>query len=629
MMKNITMNLKHLVLTFTLAIFAVAANAATVTYSLTTHSFTIDGQEHESRTITGTANLNEGADLLDNMPQALWRAYCTYTFTNEEGQPITTAPANGGTVYVDYVFDPPFIMSVEGAEPTWNYLRSYNSNGSNNYIVYYHQDGENELGSNKQTIKGWKSTGTNPTPTVGRNRPLKKVGHDQWAFYGDPYNFFIKVNDAEITNPWLIWRSTSSADTPMGLGNKPAVGWQLYVNTATNSKLSGGTVAMGPYNATNYLASLENVSSCVETDKLDTSKQYFDSHNQLVHNKNTSMSGTYKNDLWWYALFATPTSESPTSTDLWHVTYKILKADGISMYPDYVMQKHSLNPEALWPPTGFTLRDGYEYDRFYTDANFTQKLEGDMPDGENTVLYIKEKPIEYVAEQWKTLVLPYSIENLNAYFGEGGVRVLEYTSVEGQLNGDAFRCNLIFTPVNDNRIEAYKPYLFKADHVSETVLSGLRHTVEGMDEKEDGELKSKEIKCSDDINARDIKVAMKGVLKDGGITLPDDDLHFFFGSYPNRDVENYEDYTYKFYRQGGVTIPQFVCYFYVSDERTGNNAPIKASFGTESITGVSTIVADIKVQNSIYSLDGRKIDATSLDNLKRGIYIVNGRKVVK
>ena len=110
--------------------------------------------------------------------------------------------------------------------------------------------------------------------------------------------------------------------------------------------------------------------------------------------------------------------------------------------------------------------------------------------------------------------------------------------------------------------------------------------------------------------------------------MPGDGLNFFFGSMPNAEVEDYDNYTYKFYRVE-ATIPQFVCYFYVTDERTPSGAPIRVSFGTESLTGVSSVVADVKVNNSIYSLDGRKVNASSLDNLKRGIYIINGRKVVK
>ena len=599
MMKNITMNLKHLVLTFTLAIFAVAANAVNVTYSLTTHV--------DKRLITGEANLNVGDNLENKMPTALWRGYTHYTFYKDANktQAITTLESGVTTVYVDYVFDPPFQLS-DDTKTVWNYFRNAPGTGYQNYL-YYGQYKKEFYSQNNLT------TG---------NMTLKDKRNAQWAFYGDAYSLNMKFNDYNgVQNADYLLPTKSSGwfgtNYSITIGNEIKPGWQLYENT-----YSPGFFSLGfPDYEDRYLYIYDGGGNLQPHERT----RYV---NRNGLNKITVNNPSLENgNLLPFAFVVTPASSDHDTMDFWHVTFKIQKEDG-TMYPDYVMQKHSLNPEDLWPPTGFTPRDGYEYDRFYTDANFTQKLEGNMPDGCNTVLYIKETPVEYVAEQWKTLVLPYSIENLNAYFGEGGVRVLEYTSVEGQLNGDAFRCNLIFTPVDDDKgIEAYKPYLFKADHVSETVLSGLRHTVENMGNPIENFQ-------YDTDNAPNIRVSMLGVLADGGYNMPQQSedgrqQNFFFGSYPNGNVENYEDYTYKFYRQGGVTIPQFVCYFYVTDERPGNNAPIKASFGTESITGVSTIVADIKVQNSIYSLDGRKIDATSLDNLKRGIYIVNGRKVVK
>ena len=338
MQKHFSVFMKLMV---TVLLFGVAsfAKAATVTYSLTTK---VDG-----RTITATANLNAGDNLNDKMPQTLWRAYTTYKYYSDADltQEITEAPADGGTVYVDYEFDPPFILSEEGKDPVYHYLRTYNSTSQtsipNNYLVIYDQEAENEWGTYKETILSWKSV-NGATPKAGRNYPIAKAGHDQWAFYGDGYDFQVRLNDSSIANNYLIWRSTTRNETPMGLGAKPEVGWQLYVNTAENRYLTG-TMAMGPYNSTNYLASLENVNSCVWTDKLDTSDQYFDEHNQLVY-KPAGTSGTTmnKNNLWWYAFFATPVTDPANSNDIWHVTYKILGADG-TWYDDIVLQKRANN----------------------------------------------------------------------------------------------------------------------------------------------------------------------------------------------------------------------------------------------------------------------------------------------
>ena len=616
MMKNITLKLKHLVLFTTLAMFSVTASAVNVTYSLTTH---VDG-----RTITGTANVAAGGDLLNAMPQALWRAYCTYTFTNKAGEQITTAPANGGTVYVDYVFDPPFILSEEGKDPVYNYLRTYNYSGSNNYLVIYDQAAENEWGNYKQTILSWRSV-SGATPKAGKNYPIAKAGHDQWAFYGDAYDFQIRLNDASIDNNYLIWRSTTRNETPMGLGAKPEVGWQLYVNTAENDKMSG-TMAMGPYGVTNYLASLENVNSCVWTDKLTTSEQYFDSHNQLVYKPGgTSQTTMNKNNLWWYAFFATPATSPANSTDIWHVTYKIQKADG-SWYNDIVVQKNSNNLTPSFPPAGFNPNPDYEYDYFYKDAEFTEKYPDGyvMPDGENTIIYIKEKEVEvveYVSTPWMTLVLPYSIDDLTAFFGEDAVQVQEYTSVAGELTEAAsesyFTCHLNFTATD--KIEAYMPYLFRAVHARQSDLDRMYDIlgIEAINEPI-------EVKLYDNTHAPEIGVSMKGNLAANGYEMPGDGLNFYFGS--SQDATG--AYAYNFYRRA-ATIPQFRCYFFVTDERTGGANPIKVRFGSDSLNGISTVAADTNVNAPIYSLDGRKVDASSLSNLQKGIYIVNGRKVVK
>ena len=599
-MKNITLKLKHLVLVSMLAMFATSASA--VTYSLTTH---VDG-----RTETATVNLAAGAELLTNMPQKLWRAYCEYTFYSdaEMTQEITEVPADAETVYVDYVFDPPFILSEEGKDAVWHYLRGYNEGGQNNYVIYY------KSWDRTMPIKGWKCTSSTALPKVGTNNQMEKETHDQWAFYGDAYDFYIKVNDPDIANPWLIWRATSGNRT-MLLGSKPSLGWQLYVNTATSTKFpEGGMVCLGVPNTTNYLGSLADVNSSVNTEGFDTRNYKFDEHNQLISIATGNSASSYKKQLWWYAFFATPADMSPTTTDIWHVTYKIQKVDG-SWYDDIVAQKRSSNLKPSFPPAGFEPSDDYAYDYFYLDADFAEKCAKDyaMPATGNTVLYLRE--LEFVSTPWMTLVLPYDIEDLDVHFGDGAVMVNEYSSVTAEMTeagGETyFNCHLNFSDVQ--QIEAYKPYLFKALRVNPVLLEEMYYTVEDMQEPI-------EIKLYDDANAANIGVSMKGVLAEEGYEMPGDGLNFYFGA-----VEEGEDYSYNFYRRA-ATIPQFRCYFFVTDERT-DATPIKVRFGSDSLTGISSMTADTKVNTSVYTLDGRKLNG--LDNLKKGIYIVNGRKVVK
>ena len=76
------------------------AMGANITYSLSRHTL---AEGDANKTITASATLNAGASLLDNMPQALWRAYCTYKFYSDAAMTteITVAPASDATVYVD------------------------------------------------------------------------------------------------------------------------------------------------------------------------------------------------------------------------------------------------------------------------------------------------------------------------------------------------------------------------------------------------------------------------------------------------------------------------------------------------------------------------------------------------
>ena len=584
----------------------VSAQAAAITYQLTTH---VDG-----RTITATANLNAGDNLNDKMPQTLWRAYTTYKYYSDADltQEITEAPADGGTVYVDYEFDPPFILSEEGQDPVYHYLRTYNYSGSNNYLVIYDQSAENEWGTYKQTILSWRSV-SGATPKAGSNYPIAKKGHDQWAFYGDGYDFQVRLNDSSIANNYLIWRSTSRAETPMGLGAKPEVGWQLYVNTAENSKMSG-TMAMGPYNSTNYLASLENVNSCVWTDKLTTSEQYFDEHNQLVY-KPAGTSGTTmnKNNLWWYAFFATPVTDPANSNDIWHVPYKILGADG-TWYDDIVLQKRANNLTPTWPVPGFTPKEGCEYDYFYDDASFSEKFVGAMPNDCNTTLYIMEKEINYISEPWKTLVLPFAIDDLAEYFGadyEGvpSVNVSELQDVQGTLTvkGDQsfYNCKLIFSPVT--KIEAYKPYLFKVNRVNEKIIDEI-YAAEGTEPCQVTEV-------ADAVNSG-ISACMQGTLE-GYDMDASDGLSFYFGYDQTKDA-------YNFYRVS-ARIPKNRCWFYISDNRAAG-AKLQVVFDSE-VNSINTQIADKSAKGNIYNVNGQLM-GTQKSNLPKGLYIVNGKKMV-
>ena len=80
----------------------------------------------------------------------------------------------------------------------------------------------------------------------------------------------------------------------------------------------------------------------------------------------------------------------------------------------------------------------------------------------------------------------------------------------------------------------------------------------------------------------------------------------------------------------GATIGTFRAYFTINE---GNDEIVaySISFGGQT-TGIGNIQAAKGNQkvNSVYTLDGRKVsESASLNNLPKGIYIVNGKKIVK
>jgi hypothetical protein len=627
-----------------LFLLSVVSQAATITYKLTTH---VDG-----RTLTASASVTAGTSLLQKMPQSLWRAYCTYKFYTDQtcSQEIVNAPSSNSTVYVDYVFDPPFILSDGKDEPVWQFLRTYNENGQHTYTIYYKQSAENEV-VNKQTIKAWEYSTYTPRPTVGTNNAMSKQYHDEWAFYGDAYSFHIMLHDYDITNRYLVWAdnytnsnflTNPDAEHALILGAKKDIGWQLYVNTASNNHLSGGTMAMGiPNNSATYMASLENLNSCVESQKLDEDHQ-FNSHQELVASSNNSID---KKTLWWYAFFASPANMSPNITDIWHITYKILMEyqNNEQRGDDIIKQKPQST--AIAPSLDATYKlEGYEY-AYFKDPDLTVEYTAGetIPTGCNTVVYVRERLITYISNHWITVVCP--VDKPLSDFGTASdgtspaVRALEYSSLNATDKGNnVYDVVLNFTPVN--QLDAHKPYLFKVDEMNASYVNWFAEAAESATYNENDLLPV----TLTDASEPGVSVTMVGTYD--GVTLQpqassEAPIYFYFGYNPKYDPTNEDAYVgeeaaagktaYNFYLvKKDVSISPFVCYFYAAGASgLGNFSMVYEADGiSEVIEGVDNMVGMAPMQG-VYTLSGQmmsKEKATS--GLPAGIYVVNGKKMV-
>lgn len=585
--------------------------AVNVTYSLKTHI--------DDRTITGTANLNEGATLESGMPRALWRANTTYKYYSdpELTQEITVAPATDAPVYVDYVFEPPFIVSSEGAE-TYYYFNAYISNSR------YYMCGN-----------------------LGAVGPKSSATKDTWAIYGDAYCLNLK---SKGFGKWLCYSGTtvSMGESQMDLG------WQLYGNFYKPNNSVAETTVLATATNENVILHYDNIATgpggAYSMGKFVTVNM--SSWNSIVWNTHHELDKTNNN----YSTLLVSNSSffftRGTYQNIYSTVWRILKADG-TWNPDIVVQKGT-QAVAIGMPTGqnkYTEKDNCNYDRYYQDAEFTQKYVDDymIPVTGNTIIYIKEtyKWGEPYSDHWITLAVPYSVNNLAGEFGYAAdgvspaVRVLEYTGLT--TNASNTKYTLTFTETD--KIEPHKPYLFKADEVLVGKNLCFVKVNAKWDEKTDdvleGYVDGKKITFDKTNNSPN--VTMIGTYLDKELTVQSqhpDLLYFYFG-YDKRYDPASSDYVgetdaegklpYNFYRvtSKNVTIHPFHCYFMIEGAPAGAKFMMMDNFGNE-ITSVEGIDADSFIQTTgrIYNLNGQQV-GNDLKSLPRGIYIVNGKKVMK
>lgn len=585
--------------------------AVNVTYSLKTH---IDG-----RTITGTANLNEGATLESGMPRALWRANTTYKYYSdpELTQEITVAPATDAPVYVDYVFEPPFIVSSEGAE-TYYYFNAYISNSR------YYMCGN-----------------------LGAVGPKSSATKDTWAIYGDAYCLNLK---SKGFGKWLCYSGTtvSMGESQMDLG------WQLYGNFYKPNNSVAETTVLATATNENVILHYDNnatgpggaysMGKFVTVNMSSWNSIVWNTHHELDKTNNNYSTLRVSNSSFFFT--------RGTYQNIYSTVWRILKADG-TWNPDIVVQKGT-QAVAIGMPTGqnkYTEKDNCNYDRYYQDAEFTQKYVDDymIPVTGNTIIYIKEtyKWGEPYSDHWITLAVPYSVNNLAGEFGYAAdgvspaVRVLEYTGLT--TNASNTKYTLTFTETD--KIEPHKPYLFKADEVLVGKNLCFVKVNAKWDEKTDdvleGYVDGKKITFDKTNNSPN--VTMIGTYLDKELTVQSqhpDLLYFYFG-YDKRYDPASSDYVgetdaegklpYNFYRvtSKNVTIHPFHCYFMIEGAPAGAKFMMMDNFGNE-ITSVEGIDADSFIQTTgrIYNLNGQQV-GNDLKSLPRGIYIVNGKKVMK
>ncbi len=257
----------------------------------------------------------------------------------------------------------------------------------------------------------------------------------------------------------------------------------------------------------------------------------------------------------------------------------------------------------------------------------------------------KDTPIDPIfypyKPKWTTACFPTDVD-VKAEFGDQAKAAIltsaEYDKAASQQDVDqAYFYHLYFELVEpdvDGRIimKANTPYLLEADPKN----TGSAYIVKVSEEDKTRTDEQNSITVGirndeDDTSASHTEVHMLGTYAEGGYHLGEGE--FFFSNPDPADGGEYNQ-NMKFYKKGSYdrVIPTYRCYWQIFKDGAQD---IKAKLGivldeNGSLTGIQTAKGEQSPQVShVYSLQGQILSPASLSILPAGVYIVNGKKLIK
>ncbi|MBR2153666.1 MAG: hypothetical protein IJ901_03515 [Bacteroidaceae bacterium] len=209
------------------------------------------------------------------------------------------------------------------------------------------------------------------------------------------------------------------------------------------------------------------------------------------------------------------------------------------------------------------------------------------------------------ANEWSTLVLPFAVTKaqLEQAFGEGvNVDLADFTSWSSKkdADGNTVGITVVFTTITD--VAANHPCIIKTNaNVTEFTLDGVN--IEELEEEPTVQV--------------DDKAYLYGTYV-AGTTVPKNKLFLNGNQF--------------WYSMGQTKMKAMRAYFDFYDVLTsvedGGAAKIRFQFENNNATAIQTIAANAE-DNVIYSINGVRMGtADKLKALPKGLYIVNGKKVI-
>lgn len=257
--------------------------------------------------------------------------------------------------------------------------------------------------------------------------------------------------------------------------------------------------------------------------------------------------------------------------------------------------------------TTFYVKDEPTYNKFKSDEIWG-KYDNDKHT--NTYQYPIPADLTLSANRWQTAVFPedLSAEQVEDYFGEGTLLAVMSTATPSYVDGEKMNYLVQFNTASS--VEKNLPMLIKPG------VKDIRYTSDVSYVPCDAIV---EAKHKDD----ELTIRMIGICDDDH-TLTDGQIYF----------RNYGDGNMRFfmYKEGDgkpVKVKRGKCIWEIVDE-SGNVVTNKAL--DYKIDDAATAIEDVTRKPAaqdgrIYSLTGQ-YEGTSLENLPKGIHIMNGRKFV-
>ena len=215
---------------------------------------------------------------------------------------------------------------------------------------------------------------------------------------------------------------------------------------------------------------------------------------------------------------------------------------------------------------------------------------------------------------WQSLVLPFTISTVKN--GEETIKWFKSTNDDAsfwvyQLNGekegvyDTYDLNFAYN--NSETMDANKPYIMA---VPDDSWAGAEFSLVGKALVFGG-------------NNVTINKSVPTVVETEHFTF----VGTFVGATGLENVYVLNDAGDHF-ASGSTEVQPFNAYIQKKDG-TSAGARINISFGDDFVTAIKGVRTDDATTNNVYDLQGRKVSENGIDALPKGIYILNGKKVMK